>query len=140
MLLPLTALVLAGCGSVDVALPARADSSACDAAADHWPEELAGLDPTETDPSDPAIRAWGDPAVIARCGMPALGPTKEQCVVVDEVDWVAQELSDGTKMTSFGRDPAIEIIVPQEHGPGPLLLPAFTEAVQELPRNGLTCT
>lgn len=133
-------LLLAGCGGVEVAVPAQADTEACAAASGHWPDELAGSGTTQTDPSDPSVRAWGDPAIIARCGMPALGPTELQCVVVDEIDWVAEELSDGTKMTTFGRDPAIEVIVPKDHGPAPLLLPAFTEAVQELPRNDLTCT
>ena len=42
----------------------------------------------DTDPAGTAVHAWGDPAVIARCGLPALGPTTEQCISVDGVDWV----------------------------------------------------
>ena len=61
-------------------------------------------------------------------------------VVVDEVGWVAEDLGDGTRLTSFGHEPAIEVIVPQEQGPGPLLLPAFSEAVEELPTNGRECS
>ena len=58
------------------------------------------------------------------CGLPAPAPTTDSCVVVDGVDWVVRELTDGTAVT-FGREPAIEVLVPQEHGPVPLLLPAF---------------
>lgn len=121
-------------------LPEGADSAACSRAAEHWPTALADLEVRETDPSSPAIRAYGDPAVVARCGVPAMPPTEDQCVVVDDIGWVAEELGDGTRLTSFGRDPAIEVIVPQDHGPGPLLLPAFSDAVKQLPTNGLACS
>ena len=121
-------------------MPPAADSPSCAAAAEHWPDQLGDLEARETDPSAPAIRAWGDPAVVARCGMPAMPPTQEQCVVVDDIGWVAEELGDGVRLTSFGRDPAIEVIVPSEHGPGPLLLPAFASAVEELPTNDYECS
>lgn len=121
-------------------MPPAGDSPGCAAAAEHWPERLSDLEARETDPSSPAIRAWGDPAVVARCGMPAMPPTEAQCVVVNDIGWVAEELGDGTRLTSFGRDPAIEVIVPDEHGPGPLLLPAFASAVEELPTNGYECS
>lgn len=134
-------LVLSGCSSaVDVRLPGAAGSAACGAAGAQWPVEVGGLATVETDPSDPAVHAWGEPAVVARCGVPALGPTTDDCVVVDGVDWVAEDLDDGTRLTTFGRDPAIEVLVPDAHGPAPLLLPAFAEAAAELPRNDLACT
>lgn len=133
--------VLAGCGSaVDVGIPQAADSAECAAASTHWPSTLSGEEGRETDPSDPAVRAWGDPAIVARCGLPGLPPTEEQCIVVDDIGWVAEDLGDGTRLTSFGHDPAIEVIVPKDQGPGPLLMPAFSDAVKELPTNGLECS
>jgi len=90
------------------------------------------------DPRD--IRVWGDPAIIATCGWPALGPTSDQCVDVDGVDWVAQPLSDGVRFTTFGRDPAIEVLVPHAYDPAPLLLPAFGPAARALPSNNRTCS
>ena len=134
-------LLLAGCGgAVEVGVPDAADSPPCVAAAKHWPSTLNDLEVRETDPADPGVRAWGDPAIVARCGMPALGPTQDQCVVVDEIGWVAEELGDGTRLTTYGHDPAIEVIVPEEHGPAPLLLPAFSDAVEELPTNDYRCS
>ncbi|KQU70625.1 DUF3515 family protein [Phycicoccus sp. Root101] len=91
-----------------------------------------------TDPRD--VREWGDPAIIATCGWPALGPTSDQCLDVDGVDWVAQELSDGVRFTTFGRDPAIEVLVPDAYAPAPLLLPAFNDAAKALPGNNRTCS
>lgn len=136
------ALVLGGCGgTVEVGVPDEANHEACSTAGEQWPDEVGdGLEPVGTDPEDPAVAAWGEPAVIARCGMPPLGPTEDQCIVVDDVDWVAEELDDGTRLTTFGRDPAIEVIVPEEHGPAPLLLPAFSDAVEELPTNDYRCS
>ena len=61
-------------------------------------------------------------------------------MVVDGVDWVVRELTDGTAATTFGREPAIEVLVPQEHGPVPLLLPAFAAAARSLPETGRHCS
>ena len=137
----LAALVLAGCSSaVEVAVPDAGGSSACATAAESWPQTLAGQPVAETDPAAPAVRAWGDPAIIARCGVPALGPTTDSCAVVDGIDWVVEDLEDGSRVTTFGRDPAIEVLVPEDYGAPALLLPPLTEAAQDLPRNDLTCT
>ena len=113
-------VLLTRTGPVDVAIPSGGDDPACA-------------------PAGTAVHAWGDPAVIARCGLPALGPTTEQCISVDGVDWVARELSDGTALTTFGRSPAIEVLVPDEVGQAPLVLPAFADAAKALPTNGRQC-
>ena len=93
----------------------------------------------ETTADSDAVTAWGDPPVIARCGLGALGPTTEQCLDVDGVDWVVRKASDGAVFTTFGRDPAIEVLVPNAYAPEPLLLPAFGAAAKALPANGHTC-
>ena len=51
-------------------------------------------------------------AIIARCGLDPLSPTTEDCVTVDGVDWVVRPLSDGSAATTYGRDPAIEVLAP----------------------------
>lgn len=126
--------------SVEVGIPLRAGDPACTAASGHWPEEVDGEASRVTEPSAAAVRAWGDPAIVARCGVPAMPPTQDQCVVIDGIGWVAEDLGDGARLTTYGHDPAIEVIVPQEQGPGPLLLPAFSDAVRELPSNGRECS
>ncbi len=132
--------VLGGCSSaVEVAAPPQAGSAACAAAADRWPATVSGEGRVETTADTDAVAAWGDPPVIARCGLSALGPTTEQCLDVDGVDWVVRPASDGAVFTTFGRDPAIEVLVPQAYAPEPLLLPAFGPAARSLPSNGRTC-
>lgn len=132
------AVVLSACSSaVQVSVPAGAAGTAC--ARPPWPATLSGLEPRGTSPADPAVAAWGDPAVIARCGVGAAAPTPVECVEVDGVGWIPEPLTDGTRFVSFGTDPAVEVLVPSHYGPAPLLLPAFAEVARSLPRNGLEC-
>ena len=132
--------LLSGCSSAVVASPPpQAGSAACTAAASGGPVSVWGMGGVETTADSPAVAAWGDPPVIARCGLAALAPTTQECLAVDGVDWVVRELSDGAAFTTFGRDPAIEVLVPDAYAPEPLLLPAFGEAARALPENGRTC-
>ena len=133
--------MLSACSSdaVEVAVPSAAALPACASAALLWPATVSGMPRRETDPSSPGVRAWGDPAVIARCGVAALGPTDTECVEVDGVGWIPQALTDGTKFTSFGTDPAVEVLVPGKYAPEPLLLPVFAPVAKALPSNGLAC-
>ena len=131
---------MSGCsGAVDVAPPAHADSAACAAAAKAWPQTVSGLARRDTTSDSPAVAAWGDPAVIARCGLAALAPTTDPCLEVNGVGWVQTTLSDGKRFTTFGTDPAIEVLVPATYAPEGLLLPVFTDAAKALPTTGHAC-
>ena len=120
-------------------MPSAADQPACTSAALLFPTTVSGMTRVDTDPGSPGVAAWGDPAVIARCGVAAAAPTTTECLEVDGVGWIPGTLSDGTKFTSFGTDPALEVLVPQHYAPESLLLPAFTDVVRALPANGLMC-
>lgn len=123
-------VLLPGCArSVEVSPAAAASDPACQKVA--WPEEVAGQRATSTTPDSPAAAAWSsgrDPAVVARCGVPVPGPTKDECLGVDGVDWVAQRLDDGMRFTTYGREPAIEVLVPDRYAPEPLVLSSFAGA------------
>ena len=69
-----------------------------------------------------------------------MGPTTSECLAVDGVDWVVEPLADGVRFTTFGRDPALEVLVPSDYRPEPLLLPAFGPTARTLPTNGRTCS
>jgi hypothetical protein len=98
----------------------------------HWPETVGGQSLRPTSSSSDAVRAWGDPAIIARCGVHPIGPTTDQCLDVSGIDWVAHQLTDGVRFTTYGRDPAIEVLVPKAYQPEPLLLPAFGRAASAI--------
>jgi hypothetical protein len=130
---------MCGCSSTKVTDPALAGSAACRAVAAQWPRTVGGQPLSPTSSSSVAVRAWGDPAIIARCGLPAIGPTTDQCLQVSGIDWVAHRLSDGVRFTTYGRSPAIEVLVPSEYEPEPLLLPAFGKAVSAIPQGERRC-
>ena len=134
-------MVLGACaGGVEVAVPAAASDPACTAASTKWPASVSGQQAAQVRTPSPAVRAWGDPSIIARCGVAAPGPTTLECLTVDGVDWVVEPLSDGTRFTTYGRSPAIEVLVPKRYAPEPLLLPAFGTAASALPETGRRCT
>ncbi len=134
------AVVLSACSSgVEVAVPSGGRGPLCASAGALWPQEVSGLERRDTSPSAPAVAAWGDPAVVARCGVAAPGPTETECLEVDGVGWIPEELADGTRFTTFGTEPAIEVLVPGGYAPEGLLLPVFAEAARALEPNGLQC-
>ena len=130
---------LLGCSSTKVAVPADAGSAACRTVAAHWPKTVGGQSPHQSSSSSAAVRAWGDPAIIARCGLPPIGPTTDPCLDVSGIDWVAHQLTDGVRFTTYGRTPAIEVLVPSSYKPEPLLLPAFGAAAAAIPQGERRC-
>lgn len=132
---------LAGCASgVEVTSPAQATSAPCTAVAANWPEHVGGHARADVRDDPAGVAAWGDPAIIARCGVAPLAPTTQECLGVDDVDWVLEPLSDGTRFTSYGRSPAMEILVPRTYAPEPLVLGAFTQAARQLPATQRRCS
>ena len=135
----LAVLALGACSrSTEVALAPQASAPVCRDV--RWPATVSGHARVDTTPADPSVAAWGDPALIARCGLEPLAPTTDECVTVDGVDWVVRRLSDGTMATTYGRDPAVEVLAPTAYGPVPLLLPAFGALARSLPATGRHCS
>ena len=136
------AVSLASCSTpaVSVTLPDRAGDSACAALAEHWPADISGMAARQVSVTSPAARAWGDPAIVAICGYPPPGPSTAECVSVDGVDWVIQRRSDGVQFTTYGRSPAMDVLIPSRYAPEPLLLPAFGPAARALPETGRHCS
>ena len=136
------ALAVAGCGDGSVrAVPFEAtDSPACQDVAENWPTTVGPYEPRVTAVQTTGVAAWGDPAIVARCGKVPPGPTTETCLDINGVDWVVTELDDGTMFTTYGRDPAIEVLVPDAYETSPLLLPAFGPAAEQVPQTLGRCT
>ena len=143
-----TLVVLAGCGS-DTPSATVADGAAdplCAKVAAHWPATVGSkakvsIDVTGNPPADTAktVAAWGDPAIIARCGVAAPGPSTD-CIEADSIDWVMSSLSDGKRFVTYGRVPAIEVLVPSAYSPEPLVLSAFDQAAAQIPQNSHRCS
>lgn len=118
--------------------PAAADP-ACAMLAARLPPTVGTLQRRATSSPSPGVAAWGDPAIIWLCGVPQPGPSGD-CLDVSGVDWVFTQLSDGTAFTTFGRDPAVQVLVPKAYSPEPLRLPPFSAVVTAVPQGPHRCT
>lgn len=75
--------------------------------------------------------AWGSPtAALLRCGVPRPEPSPLPCVTVDGVDWIIDE-RDAPRFifTTYGLDPATEVIVDSDLTSGTAVLRAISGAV-----------
>jgi hypothetical protein len=131
----LAAMVAAGCaGTVDVEPGPAGGTVECRDFVAGLPTTLAGLARRGAD-ATAGVAAWGDPAVVLRCGTEPLGPTTLPCVTIDGVDWVvvARGEDGAARLATFGRDPAVEVEVPAEYAPAPAVLTGLTGSVSALP-------
>lgn len=99
------------------AAPAAADPE-CASVILALPDALAD-DLVRADTNSQATAAWGEPgaAVTLRCGVEPPGPSA-QCQSVESadgtsVDWIVATDDKGTwSFTTYGRDPAVEVVIP----------------------------
>jgi hypothetical protein len=122
-----------------MALPDGAADPACVRVGSALPQTLLGKARRTTSPVSPALAAWGDPAIILRCGVAAPGPSTD-CQSVNGVDWIVSQLSDGTSFTTYNRTPAIQVLVPSHYAPEAFALTGLTQAVSTIPKGPNPCT
>lgn len=104
-------LTLTACTSLvaDIEVAPDATNPLCAEAMVAMPEEIAGHERRRTDSQSTA--AWGEPAVaVFRCGVEMPGPTTDECVGANGVDWVVREEGANWRITTYGRDPAMEVL------------------------------
>jgi hypothetical protein len=114
-------------------LPEGAGAYACANFKGKLPDEVVNQTVIATDPRTSFVSAWGDPAIVVRCGVPtpsALGPTS-QLVTVDGVDWLPEQLENGYLFTTVGRELNIEVSVPDAYAPEADALVDISPAVSE---------
>jgi len=83
------------------------------------PPTLAGKPARPVTPATDSAGAWGDPAVVLRCGVPAPSVAPEaQILAVDGVAYVTREDADADVWTTVGRDVTVEVRIPREYRGG----------------------
>jgi hypothetical protein len=114
---------MSGCSTVvDVAPPTDVDPATAQICVDFvgaLPDTLSGQESQETDPESSLTAAWGEPAIIVRCGVqrPAALEPSSQLTTVNGVDWFAEELTGGYLFTTYGRQAYVEVTVPDDYAP-----------------------
>jgi hypothetical protein len=132
--------VLAGCGdgavSVDRYAVTPAGKEACPAFLSHLPDRVADHQRRRTTGSTMAA-AWGDPPIVLRCGVgkPAGFDRFSGCQRADGIDWyVPQHAIDDQSadvvMTTIGRSPAVEVVVPARYRPPVAAMVDLTPALK----------
>jgi len=114
-------------------LPEGAAAYTCADFTSSLPEQVLGQNATATDPQSALVNAWGDPAIVARCGVPepaALTPTS-QLITINGVDWLPEQLERGYLFTTVGRSLNVEVSVPDAYSPEADALVDITPAVLE---------
>lgn len=96
--------------------PAKdANNPVCAEVTVRFPDAVAGEDRRWTDAQ--ATGAYGDPtSVIVTCGVEVPGPTSAlQCITLEGIDWLVDESqAPKMRMTTYGRDPAVQVFVDTE--------------------------
>jgi outer membrane murein-binding lipoprotein Lpp len=128
-------LALAGCAQTVALRPAAdATNAQCAAVVTRLPAAVANLASRETNAQ--GTGAWGDPAaVLLRCGVAVPDPTASlSCVTVDGVDWLRDPAKDPVYVfTTYGRNPATEVIVDSRIVDGGAVLTAISPAIAVIP-------
>jgi hypothetical protein len=128
-------LLLSGCSAtVDAPIPSPIPPGAdflCASLKGSLPDEVLGQTTTATRPTSSFATAWGNPAIVVRCGVPdprALTPTS-QLLTVHGVDWFPEPLTSGVLFTSVGRTVNVEVAVPDAYEPEASALAEISPAV-----------
>lgn len=135
-------LLLGGCGGDDVHVGdfdvSAAGRSACPALVQALPAQVSDQ-PRRTVTGSSYAAAWGEPgeaAIVLRCGVgtPA-GFTKfSSCQRANGIDWFVPESQIDDQradvlMTTIGREPALEVLVPARYRPP---VPAMVDLEQAI--------
>jgi hypothetical protein len=139
-------LLLTACsGTVRVDAPALsgADARACRALLDELPDRVSDQDRREAETGAGYAAAWGDPAIVLRCGVPAPKgfDAFATCQVTNGVGWFVPESQirgepTDVVMTTVGRAQNVEVQVPSEYFPPAAtmvdLAPAIKGTIREV--------
>jgi hypothetical protein len=125
------ALVLTACGKEPVSIPTlrltAADQAVCQRLVNALPDTVAGQDRRKTQPAAALGGAWGDPPIVAQCGVgvPAAFKRTSACTVADGVGWFVPETqvddqSSDVVMSTAGYRPVLQVTVPASYRPSGL--------------------
>jgi hypothetical protein len=126
-------LSLSACSpTVSLEPAADANNPGCADVIVRLPDAVDGQERRTTNAQSTA--AWGNPAtVILRCGIEPVEISTLPCVTANGVDWIIDESAKPSfRFISFGRTPALEVIVDSENAVGVNVLDSLAQAVKSI--------
>jgi hypothetical protein len=126
-------LSLSACSpTVSLEPAADANNPGCADVIVRLPDAVDGQERRTTNAQSTA--AWGNPATaILRCGIEPVEISTLPCVTANGVDWIIDESAKPSfRFISFGRTPALEVIVDSENAVGVNVLDSLAQAVKSI--------
>ncbi|MFG2329231.1 DUF3515 domain-containing protein [Streptomyces sp. NPDC048604] len=124
---------VAGCSPTDAAAsvpvpsPPAEEAGYCRALHDALPQTLSGFDRSEAEPESDLTAAWGDGAIVLRCGVPRpekMSDPQASGLDVNGVGWLLEvQRSGAPRFTSTYRKTYVEVTLDERftHDSGPLI-------------------
>lgn len=132
---------LAGCGfgavEVEPHEPEPGSADVCAALQEALPDTVDDAVERDVDPPSEYAAAWGQPAIVLRCGVPMPASYSPDATLydIDGVGWLLDEGDGGSFFTAADREVLIEVAVPDDYAPEANVLadlaPAILETVPE---------
>jgi hypothetical protein len=130
---------LTGCtGAVSVQPAPSANAAACAAVQVRLPDVVdQKLDIRATNAQSTA--AWGTPtAVLYHCGVAVPTVSDLPCFTQSGVDWIRDARKSTTVYTTFGRSPAVQVVIDDSRATANVLQ-ELGDALDQLPKDGHRC-
>lgn len=131
---------LSGCTpTIHMAPASEANDPLCAEVVVRLPGSIGDQDRVWTDAQ--ATAAWGTPSsVLITCGLEPPAPTTQRCVSLSGVDWIVDESeTPNLRLTSYGREPAVQVYVDTTILSADSVLQSLAGAVQQLSKTS-ECT
>jgi len=120
--------VLTACGKEPVSIPtlrlSPADQAVCQRVVNALPDKVYDQSRRKTQPAEALGGAWGDPAIVAQCGvpMPADFTRSSACQTANGVGWFIpedefQDQSSDIVIATAGYRPILQVTIPAKYRP-----------------------
>jgi hypothetical protein len=121
-------LLLVSCGKEPVSIPtlrlSAADQAVCQRMVSAFPDHVADQSRRKTQPAAAFGGAWGDPAIVAQCGVPVPADFNRTsgCQTADGVGWYVpddqfRDDSSDIVISTVGYRPILQVTVPATYRP-----------------------
>ncbi|MGA4538353.1 hypothetical protein ACK6V0_24610, partial [Citrobacter braakii] len=64
------------------------------------------------------------------------GPTTDRCISVDGIDWVIRDEDENWRITTYGRDPAVEVLFGKDQASSDTVMVGLSSAVAQIEPSG----
>ena len=120
--------MLAACGKEPVSIPTlrltAEEQAVCQRVVNALPDEVDGQSRRKTQPAEALGAAWGDPAIVAQCGVPrpAGFSRTSGCQTANGVGWYVPEdefrdESSDLVISTAGYRPILQVTIPPKYRP-----------------------